>query len=640
MTLAPFKTMRGRLLLLALLVEALMLGLLVSNSLRLLLDNMGEQAKDNAEQIAPVLNAALVAPMAQYDYVTVQAVLDESKAVRGIDYIAVSDSKGHIVAQSGWPLGKTLPAPDSIFSKALSENPARYDVVQPIKLAGQPLGKLHFGLDLSRILEARGNLLTQGILIAVSELLLSAGLLTLLGLLITRQLSLLTHASLTVAEGGALPSEVPEGKDDIGRLGAAFNAMSRAVSERMSQLTQAHDELVEAKNGAEAANIAKSQFLATMSHEIRTPMNGILGMAQLLQAPEIAADERRDYVQTILSSGQTLLTLLNDILDLSKVEAGKLELEFIPVAPQRILTDTEFLFREAAQKKHLQLISQWQGPEQHYAVDPVRLRQMLTNLLSNAIKFTEAGQIQMLAREVSRDEQSAVLEFSVRDSGIGMPQDKLQLVFQPFLQADTSITRKFGGTGLGLSIVRSLAEIMQGSAGVESEEGKGSRFWFRISAKIVAAPQQTEKIQINEYSSTPPPGKGTSRCILVVDDNMVNQKVVSLMLCKLGLSVETAENGQLAVERVADGLAIDLVLMDCQMPVLDGFSATEMIRQREKENGLPRLPVIALTAGAFEEDRQHCLAAGMDDFLTKPIDQQKLTQLLQRWFPVNETTKK
>ena len=236
----PWRTVRGRLVLAALLVELVMLAILVGNSLRLLHEAMGEQAREQAEQIAPVLSAALVAPLAQYDYATVQAILNESQAIRGIDYLAVTDSAGTIVATSGWPSGKPLPPVDARFS--LDDNPPRYDLALPIKLAGQSLGTLQFGLDLKRILIARKNLLTQGVLIAISELLLSAGLLTLLGLLITRQLSLLTAASLNVAQGQLTPAPVPEGLDDVGRLGAAFNVMSRAIAERVEQLTRANEE--------------------------------------------------------------------------------------------------------------------------------------------------------------------------------------------------------------------------------------------------------------------------------------------------------------------------------------------------------------------------------------------------------------
>jgi signal transduction histidine kinase/HAMP domain-containing protein len=242
--LSPWRTVRGRLVLAALLIEAVMLAMLVGNGLRLLREAMGDQAREQAQQIAPVLSAALVAPLAQYDYATVQAVLNESQAIRGIEYLAVTDATGRTVATSGWPAGQPLPAVDAQFS--LDDSPPRYDLAVPIKVSGQALGTLQFGLDLTRIVVARKNLLGQGLLIAGGELLLSAGLLTLLGLLITRQLSVLTAASLKVAEGELTPAAVPEGRDDVGRLGAAFNTMSRAMAERVEQLTQANEQTARA----------------------------------------------------------------------------------------------------------------------------------------------------------------------------------------------------------------------------------------------------------------------------------------------------------------------------------------------------------------------------------------------------------
>ena len=249
---------------------------------------------------------------------------------------------------------------------------------------------------------------------------------------------------------------------------------------------QSEDEAVRAKETAEAANLAKSQFLATMSHEIRTPLNGVLGMAQLLLQPGVSEDERQVFTRTILNSGQTLLTLLNDILDLSKVEAGKLDLAFVAYDPRRIVEETNALFAELAKSKDVNIESVWRGPPgRRYRVDPTRLRQMLSNLVGNAIKFTEHGSVRVDAAEVECNAGNAVIEFAVTDSGIGIPPDKLPLLFTPFSQVDSSDTRQYGGTGLGLSIVRSLAELMNGNAGGDSEPGKGSRFWFRIRADIL-----------------------------------------------------------------------------------------------------------------------------------------------------------
>jgi CheY-like chemotaxis protein/HPt (histidine-containing phosphotransfer) domain-containing protein len=369
-----------------------------------------------------------------------------------------------------------------------------------------------------------------------------------------------------------------------------------------------------------------------MSHELRTPMNGILGMAQLLLMPNLDARGRSDYARTILNSGQTLLTLLNDILDLSKVEAGKLDLESVVFDPAQLLSETQALFAETARAKGLRLGAQWQGAAGHYSGDPHRLRQMLSNLIGNALKFTAQGAVQIEAREVECSGQSALLELSVSDTGIGIPEDKQALLFQPFSQADSSTTRQFGGTGLGLSIVRSLAKLMGGDVGVDSAAGKGSRFWFHVRVEVVAPGEKRRQQRRHDIDvgSRVAEGHLTGR-ILVVEDNPTNQKVIGAMLDTLNLQCTIAGDGQQAIEAIAAGGIFDLILMDVQMPVLDGYGATAQLRKREADRGEPRRIIVALTADAFAEDREHCLRAGMDDFLAKPIDVQQLTAVLQRW---------
>ncbi|MBA3031942.1 MAG: response regulator [Gammaproteobacteria bacterium] len=387
---------------------------------------------------------------------------------------------------------------------------------------------------------------------------------------------------------------------------------------------------------AEAANQAKSRFLATMSHEIRTPMNGILGMAQMLLMPNLQAGERQDYARTILTSGQTLLSLLNDILDLSKVEAGKIQLDATVFEPAQLMHESQALFGESARQKGLGLESSWRGPaSQRYLADSHRLRQMIFNLVGNAIKFTAKGNVHIEAAEVGNDGTAAVLEFSVTDTGIGIPAEQLERLYQPFSQADSSTTRQFGGTGLGLSIVRSLARIMGGDVGVESEPGKGSRFWFHIRAGIVPAGENGRYAE-RAASGMDLPATSSSRLsgrVLVVEDNLTNRKVIDAMLTEIGVTVMTAEDGQQAVDAVIQGETPDLILMDLQMPVLDGYAATERIRRWEAEHGHPRLPIIAVTADVFGESRQDCLTVGMDDFLSKPISVADVLAILKKWLP-------
>lgn len=392
-------------------------------------------------------------------------------------------------------------------------------------------------------------------------------------------------------------------------------------------------ELMRAKEAAEAANRAKSRFLATMSHEIRTPLNGVLGMAQLLLAPQVSDAERLDYARTILNSGQTLLSLLNDILDLSKVESGKLQLDNGTIDPVQLLQEMQALYAAGALEKQLTLDARWLGAARHrYRSDAHRIRQMLSNLISNALKFTARGQVTVMGQEVEQEGGTALLEFSVSDTGVGIPEDMRALLFKPFSQVDSSPSRNFGGTGLGLSIVANLARLMGGDVGVDSTPGQGSRFWFRIRAAVLAdGAEARSAVRPEKPASATDAASNTRRRILVAEDNQTNRTVIQMMLAKRGYDPVVVENGLLAVEAVTGGACFDLVLMDIQMPVMDGYLATERIRDWEQAHGKRRLPIVALTADAFPEDKKHCLAVGMDDFLAKPIVATDLFAAVSRW---------
>ncbi|MCX8085640.1 MAG: ATP-binding protein [Rhodocyclaceae bacterium] len=437
-------------------------------------------------------------------------------------------------------------------------------------------------------------------------------------------------------QGKSFPVEyaavkVDEREEGIGAVIAFRDITERLAGER--ELRAALDALEKRSAEAEAANVAKSRFLATMSHEIRTPLNGILGMAQLLLMDGANETERQDYARIIYHSGQTLLALLNDILDLSKIEAGKVELEALVFSPAQLIDEIARLFAEPAAAKGLRLEARWQAdPALRYRGDPLRLRQMLSNLVNNAIKFTPSGFVRIEGR-VIETAAKALLEFSVTDSGIGIPADKQALLFQPFTQVDASTTREYGGTGLGLSIVRQLALLMGGEVGLSSRPGEGTLVWFRVPLEPIA--ENTESRQAPREGNTtsaalPSPD---AKLVLIVEDNTTNRLVIEAMMKRLGLRYESVGNGLEAVERLRAGALPDLVLMDCQMPVMDSFEATRRIRQWETEHGRPRLPIIALSAGVYADDRERCLAAGMDDFLAKPLDIALLKTALSKWLP-------
>jgi len=402
--------------------------------------------------------------------------------------------------------------------------------------------------------------------------------------------------------------------------------LNEELAAEIEQRKRIEKELHKAKEIAEAASKTKSEFLANMSHEIRTPMNGILGTLQLLQGSEMTCSQK-EYVNIAYNSGEALLALLNDILDFSKIEAGKLELEFIPFDMSSLVRELTVLLKQKADERDVELKTDI-DPEIPPVIkgDSVRIRQVLANLLTNAIKFTEKGTVTIKVSVVEVTDKVVRLKMEVIDTGIGIPEEAQRKLFNSFTQADGSTTRKYGGTGLGLAIVRQLITLMRGRLGVESEVGKGANFWTEVSFEIV-----NESIEHHKEEVIPEPVKNLHGLILLVEDNPVNQIVAKKMLEKVGLDYEVVNNGEEAIKRLKQAHQFNAVLMDCQMPVMDGYAATEALRTYEQETGRPRLPVIAMTANAMEGDRDKCLSVGMDDYVAKPVNQQSLKETLAKW---------
>jgi signal transduction histidine kinase/CheY-like chemotaxis protein/HPt (histidine-containing phosphotransfer) domain-containing protein len=751
--------MRGRLLLLAVGVEVLMLTILVLNSLRLQHGAMTNQARSQADQFYPVLSAALTAPLAQRDFATVQAILNESRAAGGVDYIVIVDRSGKRAGSSGWSADKPLPAPSRELPLFYTTREPRYDVAVPLSMQQQALGTLHFGLNLSQIVAARRMLLIQGISIATVEIILSSFILLLIGYWLTRHLASLTQASLEVAAGNMTPPPVPEGSDDVGQLGVAFNTMSRAISERVT-------DLMAAKEAAEAASRAKSEFLANMSHEIRTPMNGIIGMTDLVLDTDLGP-EQIDYLRSVKASADNLLSIINDVLDFSKIEEGRIELDAAPFLLRSLVGQTLRTLSARANQKGLEMVFNVEQEVPDALIgDPGRLRQILINLAGNAVKFTEKGEISVIISLIEESLEGVQLRFDVKDNGIGITPEQQERIFQAFEQGDASTTKQFGGTGLGLSISKRLVTLMGGDIWVTSTPGEGSCFSFttlvglQVNAasdaaatanlagvtalviddnsinrqmfsgflarwnmnirmacdapeaialleqmrtegqlpgvmmtdvhmpgtdgwelvetlrrqqkydelKILIMPsagmrgdaQRCRELHVNGYLTKPvvmeelhdalvavisgrqlpeqtelitrhSVRENQTRCtILVVDDVEINRELLRVTLEKQGHRIIMAENGRQAVERFSEG-KFDLAFMDMQMPILDGYGAVREIREIEQARAAIRTPIVAMTAYAMQGDREKCLSAGMDAYLSKPARAADILAMIEQF---------